>query len=214
MGENMSEVNITYETLFELLRREKNRDELQKLDENFFSDLAAYLKGKEEVLEEQKKKQDLFVVEEKEKAEKQLENIKKILKEFYERREKKLLVMALDTSKVPSIAIDSSVMLKEERMFYDNVLGVLNTFREGVLHNLQHAKMPEIKEIKAETAEEAPKIEEKPEDLLKSIKFTHDVPKFIGIDLKEYGPFEEGNVIELPPKIVDVLINKGRAEEN
>ncbi|MBR9691389.1 hypothetical protein GOV06_01260 [Candidatus Woesearchaeota archaeon] len=213
----MSEVNITYETLFELLRREKNRDELQKLENGFFSDVADYLKEKGESLEELKKKQDLFAGEEKEKSEKQIENIRKILKELYEKREKKMIDMALDASRTSSVVIDTSNMLDEERLFYENTLDVLNTFRQGVLLNLQHANTPKIEksEIKVNETKEEPEVEqEKPKSELESVKFTHDVPKFVGPDLQEYGPFQEGDTAELPSKVADVLINKGRAEES
>ena len=143
------EINISYETLFELLRREKSRDELQKLNDTFFADVVNYLKEKEEFLENQKQKQDLFAAEEIEKAEKQISNIKKILKELYERRERKILSMALDASKTTSIVIDTSAMLTEEKLFYSNVLGILNNFRQGVLFNMQSGRMPEIKKEEA-----------------------------------------------------------------
>jgi len=41
--ESEKQVRITYETLYELLRREKSNDELQKLDESFFRDVIEYL---------------------------------------------------------------------------------------------------------------------------------------------------------------------------
>ena len=65
----MGEVNITYETLFEILRREKNREELQKLDESFFNDVLNYVKEKKQQLNDLQTKDDLFAVEEKKKAE-------------------------------------------------------------------------------------------------------------------------------------------------
>ena len=216
----MGDVNITYETLFELLRREKTRDELQKLDESFFLDVASYIKDKVDLLEEQRHKQDLFASEEKAKAEKQIENIRRIIKELYERREKKIIEMAIDASRTPSIVIDTSIMLKEEKQMYDNTLGLLNGFRKGVLFNIQQAKNPEIKEVAAEiqaeeSKSETPAVEaelrEVDEDI-KKIKITHEIPKFIGSDLNEYGPFQAGDEADVPPKIADVLINKGRAE--
>jgi DNA replication initiation complex subunit (GINS family) len=42
----MADVKITYETLFDLLRREKNRNELQQLDPSFYLDVVSYLKEK------------------------------------------------------------------------------------------------------------------------------------------------------------------------
>ena len=221
---SQDEVNITYETLFELLRREKNREELQKLNASFFSDVAAYLKEKEIALEQQKAKQDLFATEEKERTERQIENIKKILKELYEKREKKIVEMAVDASRTSSVVIDKSVMLNEEKMFYESILCMLNNFREGILLNLQQAKLPEIKrtdaaekdaepEKKAETEIKKEESEAEEKLSIKPIKFIHAVPKFAGPDMEEYGPFEAGETAELPVEVADVLINKGRAEE-
>ena len=40
------EVNITYEVLFEILRREKDTADLQKLEPGFFNDFVEYLEDK------------------------------------------------------------------------------------------------------------------------------------------------------------------------
>ena len=42
----MGDVIITYETLYELLMREKSRAEIQKLDNDFFNDVIKYIKDK------------------------------------------------------------------------------------------------------------------------------------------------------------------------
>ena len=47
----------------------------------------------------------------------------------------------------------------------------------------------------------------------KLIRFIHAVPKFVGKDLEDYGPFEEEDIANLPAEIADVLIIKGRVEE-
>jgi len=119
MEENKEEVTITYETLFELLRREKERSELQKLDSSFFANVLRYLKDKQTIITKQQT--DLFSAEEKKKTEEQLSNVKKILKEFYDKREKKIMSMAIDKSKNKSSIIDNSVFLKEERELFDNI---------------------------------------------------------------------------------------------
>ena len=36
----MSDINITYDLLFDILRYEKSRDDLQKLDDKFYQDVA------------------------------------------------------------------------------------------------------------------------------------------------------------------------------
>jgi len=41
-----SDITISFESLFELLRREKNREDIQELYPAFYQDLAHYLKNK------------------------------------------------------------------------------------------------------------------------------------------------------------------------
>jgi DNA replication initiation complex subunit (GINS family) len=215
------EINITYETLFELLRREKTREELQKLDNTFFEDVVNYLKDKKAALD--KPKDDLFAAEERRKAEIQFENIKKILKEFYERREKKIINMAMDMSRISmgalnSEIVDTSAMLKEEKELFDCVVEILNNNRKGILYNVLEAMIPNVekKEIK-ETKEETKEVEtgsevSKEEPNQKMVRFLHAVPKFVGKDLEEYGPFEQEDIANLPDEIADVLIAKQRTE--
>lgn len=206
----MDPIKITYETLFELLRREKLREELQKLDPTFYRDVISYLKEKKELIETQKTKQDLFVQQELQKAISQEINIRKILKELYERREKKILSMALDTSRTGGI-LDTSILLEQEKQLYESLLTLLSDFRNGILTNILN--MQEVNIQQTQLSEEKPlEKEEKPREI-KLIRFLHPVPKFLGENLEEYGPFDQEDIANIPIKLADVLIEKGRAEE-
>ena len=220
------EIKITYETLFELLRREKNREELQKLDDTFYLDVVNYLKDKFELVT--KPQQDLFSVTEKEKTMRQLHNIQKILRDLYERREKKIINMALNKSRTDSDLIDTNNLLKEENTFFESLNEVLNMFRKGIIINILDGKLPLIsKEVKTkkELEEEKEEIEEESKEAekedfksaeelaIKKIKFLKPTPQFVGPELEEYGPYSVDETIELPIKVADVLINKGNAEE-
>jgi DNA replication initiation complex subunit (GINS family) len=217
------EINITYETLFELLRREKNREELQNLDETFFNDVAEYLKEIKESIKQQKTKQDLFAAEELKKAEIQEENIRKILRELYERREKKIMSLAMDKSRTASNIMDTSALLEQEKELYDRLVALLDRFRKGILFNLLEAETPLIDTptIKKPSLEPEidPEVEKEVDNVLekelteKKIKLTEAIPKFISEDLKEYGPFEAAETIILPSTIAELLIDKGKAEE-
>ena len=220
--EEEKEININYETLFELLRREKNRQELQKLESSFFNDVSAYLKEKKQILDAQQDKQDLFAVQEKVKVAQQEQNIKKILKELYERRERKIITMAVDAAKTSSI-IDTSALLAEEKLMYENLVALLVKFRKEVLLNMLEAKLPELETPAKPEQEPQQKEQEAPEKVLETkspnsletvtVKFLQQVPKFVGESLEEYGPFEKGDTAELPAKITDILIKKGGAEK-
>ncbi len=147
----MENIKITLETLYDILRNEKKREDLQKLEETFFIDVISYLKEKQTFLATKKDDDDLFASGEKDKLEYEIRSIKRILKEIYEKREKKILDIALNKSRTGSEIIDTSAMLKEEKEFYGQVLKVLDDFRRGILLNLFKGELPSmIPEIKKE----------------------------------------------------------------
>jgi len=218
-----TEINITYETLFELLRRERNRSELQELDDSFFNDVVNYLKEKNAIIEKTGAN-NLFSKNEKDRTLKQLENTKNILKDLYEKREKKIIEMALNKSRIQS-NIDTDNLLKEEKEIFDNLVGVFDTYRNSILLNVLNVKLPEKiiekvvsnKElIKNETEESIEVKKEKSLDVnqeTKVVRFLHALPKFLGSELEVYGPFDQEDIANVPTRIADILILKKRAEE-
>ncbi|MBI4452367.1 hypothetical protein HY637_02985 [Candidatus Woesearchaeota archaeon] len=207
----MQEVVITYETLFELLKRERERTDLQKLEATFFNDVIGYIKDKKKILEA--KSDSVFAPEEKKKTERQLENIYKILKELYERREKKVILLALDKSRTKSNLIDTGALLKEEKVFFDAVTSLLDSFRDSILYTVMNEKVPfmQASEERKPVAEFRSALDVKKNTKL--VRFVYKTPKFVGPELEEYGPFEEEDIANLPMEIAEVLINKGKAEE-
>ena len=115
------DITVTYDTLFEILRNEKTKEDLQKLHSAFFQDVVSYLTEKQNNLIEHKDQKSLFESEEREKTLHQLGNIKKIIRDIYERRERKILNMALNKSKFPSSIMDTASLLEEEKAFYDQI---------------------------------------------------------------------------------------------
>jgi DNA replication factor GINS len=206
-GKMDDEVTITYETLFELLRREKDRGELQKLDENFFRNVLRYLKDKQTIIVKQN---EGFSSEERRRTEDQMDNVRRIIREIYDKREKKIIGLAIEKSRNKASIVDNSVFLKEERELFENVLKVLSIGRDNVLSNVLALREPSSQEFSVEKKE---KIEEKRERATRLVRFLNAVPKFVGKELEEYGPFEEEDVASLPIEIANVLITKGRAEE-
>ena len=213
----MQEVVITYETLFELLQREKERNDLQKIEPTFFSDTINYIREKKKILEA--KSDSVFASEERKKTERQLENIHKLIKELYERREKKIINLALDKSRTKSNLIDTSSLLKEEKVLFEALASIFDGYREAILHSVLNEKIPFMQgfgtekksESKNESKEFVPASEIKKD--VKLIRFLGGIPKFVGPQLEEYGPYSEEDIANLPVEIADVLISKGKAEE-
>lgn len=221
------DVNLTYETLFELLMREKSRAELQQLDQNFFEDVVSYLNEKKRTLEEQSSKVDIFSSAEKEKTQKQLDNIKKILRDIYEKRENKIINMALSKSKVSDVLIDEAAFVKEEKKFFEQLVMLMDGYRKGIITRVLDGELPFLEE-KKELNEEKPEADKS--DLNKSdekeqsseqkepgkenkiVRFKNAVPAFLGTELEEYGPFDIDEIANLPEQLANVLVEKDRAE--
>ncbi|MBT3814253.1 DNA replication complex GINS family protein [Candidatus Woesearchaeota archaeon] len=152
----MEDIKITLETLYDILRNEKKKEELQTLEETFFADVVSYLKEKKMFLDLKKDDDDPFASGEKDKLEYEIRSIKRILKEIYEKREKKILDIALNKSRTGSEIIDAGSMLKEEKDFYKKVLDILDLHRKGIILNLFQGKLPQLfdSEVKESPADQ------------------------------------------------------------
>ncbi|MEK6905299.1 MAG: hypothetical protein AABX24_02755 [Nanoarchaeota archaeon] len=216
---------------------------MEKLDQAFFFDVVGYLREKQALLEMKKEGENIFASGEKEKLEYELRSIRRILKELYEKREKKILDIAMNKSRTGSDIIDTSSMLREEKEFYTLILQSLDHFRRGVLLNLFRGELPSVnglvqrvdlsieqrkEQIKAELLlqseqeatkddETAGEIETPPLSKQKpakiKVRFTRAMPSFVWKDMKVYGPFDVGEETEIFPEVADLLVRKGRAEK-
>ncbi len=199
---NENEINLTYETLFDILRNEKNRSVLQDIPKNFLKDVVNYLKQKKESLIPSKT-EDLFLSIEKERGVREINNIKRIIKEILERRLKKITELALLNLKTSAETKETENMLEEEKIIYEKLKDAFIKYKRSVIDKVLNLEEPSIN-----FNEE--KKEEKKEYVL--VRFLHPVPKFIGDDLKVYGPFKEEEIAKLPRKVVEILVKKRRAE--
>ena len=202
MGEIMEgkSVEITYDTLYDLLKRERDRSELQKLEPTFYDELVSFIKQNSSTDDVSGRQND---------------NIRKILKELYERREKKIMNMALDMSRTKSMLVDTSSLLREEKVLFDSVVGLLDHFRKNTISSVIDGKQPllNMHELKINDPKGDFKSATELEKEDKLVRFIQAVPKFVGPELEEYGPFQEEDITKLPSQVAKLLISKGRVEE-
>lgn len=195
------EINITYETLFDLLVREKNRDELQKLSESYFNDVTVYLREKENTLNNvtnSVSKEDLKRVDQ------QLENAKRIIKELYDRREKKVVMMALNCTRLNETKNNTGTLLDHEKQLFSALIKLLTQVRgEVLLAALEHYN---------EKINESVKVSQE-QQTFKRVKLQVKLSTFVDTNLQSYGPFEPGQITELPLKFASILISAGKATE-
>ncbi len=200
---------LTFETLFELLRKEKINPELQKVEDEFYNLTSQYLEEKKAVLKTEQSSDSIFSSDSK-RTQLQLENAKKIIKELYEKRENKIVNLAMLSSRA-NIKETGTNMLKEEKRLYREVLELLDLYREGILHNMLKSKKVLIQ--RKETLPKDIKTQQNESKNGKMIRFLHSVPKFVADDLNIYGPFEQEDMSFLPKKTANLLITRKRAEE-
>ncbi len=194
-GEN---IKITYDTLFEILRREKDRKDLQELDPDFFINVSAYFKDKKEILD----KIDDYSEEEADRIKTQIQNAKRLVREIYNTREKKIVEKAIIKARTKSDIITTENMLDEEKELFSRLVELLSTVRESVLNKLLKGKMIKLKKAKPQ---------EKNNRIL--VRFLAQIPEFVGIDGETYGPFNPDEIAVLPEKIANILINTEKAEQ-
>ena len=182
---------ITHESIYDLLSKEKTRIEIQNINPEFFKQLESYIEEKEFILKSQKEKNTF--PDEVKKTERQLLNIRRLSDELVERRKKKILDLAMMNSKSQNPQLPKNLLPSEIDLY------------ESVLNSLKSYILPLKKEIIETKAL-------KNENSLKSIKFIHPIPKFMGTDGKVYGPFENEDIAVIPEDIANLLINKKMAE--
>ncbi|MFP4567490.1 MAG: hypothetical protein ACLFN8_00955 [Candidatus Woesearchaeota archaeon] len=236
----MAEIKVTYETLFDLLRREKGRGDLQQLDAEFYEDVKEY------IAEKKKSLQITTSRGEREKTNIQLKNVKKILRELYELREKKIISIASSKVKTQSNLIDTSKLLTSEKKLFEDACELFQKYKEEILENITNDEQtrnyysdekqeytPETKtttenkhthekqEDKRSVNETQKNIEKQDmtkeqiinENEITNIKILNDLPRFLGVDKKIYGPYKKGDETQMPYGTAKLLLDKKRAQK-
>ena len=181
--------------LRELNRKEKTSPYLQKIEKNFYDELAALMREvyikREDCSEEELPK---FLAE--------LENLRNIIIELYEAREKKIVSNALYYVRTGE-KIELENLSKEEEKFLKKIVDIIKSHRENILDKTLKGKIEDEKESKEEKKTEIPTI---------TVRILKDLPPIVGIDGKIYGEFKVEDIVTLPKPNAEVLIKQGVAQ--
>ena len=220
---SQKEVRITYETLYELFRREKNKEEVQQLDPAFYADVLQYFREKQEYYNDCMAKSDLFSISERDKTLQQLQNAKRLLRDLYERREKKIIDLAVNKSRTNSNLINTANLLAEEKAFFQALVDSLNKWRDGVLVKIMALQQPQLEQSLPAQQQTAPAAVHQPApqeaesavgaSTTKLVRFLEPVEQFVGEELEPYGPFNSNDKAYLPFVLAEILIGSGKAVE-
>lgn len=181
---------ITYNDIYEALRKERYSEQLQPLPKNFVVEVAGYLKEKKSITE---KGGDLFS-DAISKTKKQLENAVSMFNELMLRRKKKLLNLAF-------VAAETGISKRD----FENMLSFEKDVFETIMRSIEEGdkRISNILNGQAEQGEEKKN---------KLISFLTDTEEFIGLDGDKLGPFKKGDIVNMPSEIANILIVDNKAE--
>lgn len=178
---------ITYQELYDLLRKEKYSEQLQELPKNFLNEVADYIKEKKAVIS---KEQDMFseaIV----KTKKQMENSIAVLKELVLRRKKKILDLGFVASETGISKRDFENMLPYEKELFEvttQKLEEATKITNGIISGHEEKKLKNI-----------------------LMRFGKDVESFLDGNGNVLGPFKKGEIANLPEEIANILIQSDKA---
>ena len=178
---------ITYNDLYEALRKERYSDELQSLPKKFLSHVSEYFNEKKEA---NNPKEDFFS-EATLKNKKKLENAIGIFRELLLRRKKKILNLAFVASETGISKRDFANMLPFEKELF-----------EGIVKSLE----------KSEQSLNNGMVGEEIEDKFLLVRFLESVDVFLNSEEEEVGPFERQEVANLDREIAEILEKDGKVE--
>ena len=135
-----SSITITFDLMFEILRNERSKEDLMELPKDFYKQASLFIKSKNDSIENTKEQKSLMSNEEIMHKRLVLSNIKKVLTEIYERREKKIINLALNKSRTRSNVIDTSSLLVEERTLFEDLVKIFDTNKANILTKIIHGQ--------------------------------------------------------------------------
>lgn len=207
---------LDYEELRKCQRREKNTAKLLELKDNFYEELKQLIKEKES---HYKQKMDY-------EAKNSLDNIRKIAKDLYKRRERKIMTRALkeaEQAKKYNLAGKEKQLFQKIREVIEDERKSLQEILEGIEETMEEANKQTEETDKqteeTEDEEEVEKTEEKKEDTHDQdlnkvmVKILKEVPSFVSQNLEKLGPYQPDTKVKLPEKQARMLSEKGLAEK-
>jgi len=167
---------ITFEYIREAQRAEQKSQKLTNLPPDFFDKVKEYIQQKRESA---KRNEDALL---------EIKNIERIVEDIYNRRESKIVYLAVLSVRTGLIPAN---MLPHEEELFDQLTKALRKSRL-FLDNLTEKPL------------------RKQSDYVK-VEFLDDIDEFIGIDLKKFGPYNKGDKALIPKDNAELFVKAGKA---
>jgi DNA replication factor GINS len=180
---------ITYNDIYEAARKERYSEQLQPIPKNFIKEISDYLREKKEAAMKGNGDFSDGAV----KMKKQLENAVTLFRELVIRRRKKILGLVLIASETGISKQDFENMLQIEKELFEEIM----KFVEGSDKKLNELINGGIEEKSVENS---------------LILFIDNVESFVGMNSEKMGPYDKGQIANIPKEIAKILVQSNKAE--
>jgi len=181
---------ITYKDIYEASKKERYSENLQPISKSFVKEVAKYLKEKREAAA---KDNDVFS-DSLLKTKKQLENAVTLFQELLRRRRKKILNLVLIASETGISRQDFENMLQIEKDLFEDLVGRIENSDKKLNKLLNGDK----------SSEENQKNE--------LVVFLENVEEFVDMSGEKMGPFDKGQIANIPKEISKILLGDGKVQ--
>lgn len=194
----MAENPLTFSELRKIQKKEKRQEELSDLKDDFILRVSNYLEMKKDV------------------DNREFKSAKRVFDKIIGLRQEKIVKKAKYMVKSDKNNSELNLLPREKELFLD-LKDTFQEFNENIDKMIEgeesietpDKEIEEDKDPKSDTDNKSKDTEEGYEE----VNIISDVPEFMGTDLESYGPFEEGEKVEIPEDNAEILVNRGNAEE-
>lgn len=179
---------ITYNDIYEAARKERYSEQLQPIPKNFVKEFSDYIFEKKDAASKEDDFSDNFV-----KIKKQLENAMTLFRELIIRRRKKILGLILIASETGISKQDFENMLQIEKKLFEDLI-----------------KCVEISDKELSDSVNGNSVEKVNGNNL--VLFLENVEEFLGLEGERMGPYEKGEMVNMPKEIAKILVQGKKVE--
>lgn len=196
----MAENPLTFSELRKIQKKEKRQEELSDLEDNFILRVSNYLEMKKDV------------------DNREYKSAKRVFDKIIGLRQEKIVKNAKFAIKSDNKNSELNLLPREKELFLE-LKNVFQDFDRNIEKMVEGEEAIETPDIDLEDEKDEIEAEEPDQRTQESgegyelVKIISDVPEFMGTDLESYGPFEEGEEVEIPEDNAEILLNRGNAEE-
>ncbi len=115
----------------------------------------------------------------------ELDNSRRMLQDLLDARESKLVKLALVFVRA---GVTPGKVMPEEKALFDNTVQNIKAFQEARKESIEGQR-----------------------EKMETVAALEEVPRFVGVDMKTYGPLRKGDIARVPRDNSQLLISKGLA---